>query len=169
MVEIISPITPEDYNSIVSLLHEYHHWCCNRYSGERNWEFMDYFDETAWKYELASLKEIYAPPNGEFLLALQHSKPAGCVALNRHSDSVCELKRLFVHEYYRGQGIARDLIRTILKKAKEYGYEYVRLEFGELFYESKALYSSIGFTNIKAYTDIPDRLKPKMEFMEVKL
>ena len=76
---------------------------------------------------------------------------------------------MYIREEYRRKGIAKDLMGEILKKAKEYKYQYARLEFGELFTESKVLYKNIGFKNIEAYTEIPKWLKPKMEFMELKL
>ena len=72
--------------------------------------------------------------------------------------------KAFVNEEFRARRIGRGLVMVILERAKEYGYEVGRLEFGELFQESKILYKSI-----EAYTDIPDRLKPKMEFMEFRL
>jgi len=169
MAKIISPSTPAHYCSIASLLHEYHQWCCDRYAGERNWEFKDYFNEVVWDHELASLKKMYIPPTGEFLLALQNSEPSGCIAFKQYSNTVCEVKRLFVLDKFRGQGIARQLVKHILEKAKIYNYKIARLEFGELLVESKSLYTSMGFKNIEAYTDIPKRLKPKMEFMELQL
>ena len=167
--KIITPDGENEYSAIAALMREFHQWCCARYAGERNWEFKDYFDETVWNHELDSLEEYYIPPTGELLLALQHSEPAGCIALKQFSISICELKRLFVNERFRGQGVARQLVSEILEKAKIYGYDAVRLEFVELFVESKSLYTSMGFKNIEAYTDIPERLKPKMEFMELQL
>ncbi len=169
MIAILSPSVPEHYEYIAQLMNEFHQWCCARYSGERSWEFHDYFNEKAWAHELSKLDEIYLPPDGEFLLATYDSEPVGCVALKKFTDSMCEIKRLYVRANFRGKGIARKLMSAILDKARKYDYQYARLEFGELFTESNALYKSIGFKNIDAYTDIPERLKPKMVFMELKL
>ena len=66
MIEIISVSHPNHYEQIVGLMHEFHQWSCNRYSGERSWEFKSYFEEEAWMHELSALNKIYIPPAGEF-------------------------------------------------------------------------------------------------------
>lgn len=169
MIRIFSPSGPEHYQHIAELMNEFHQWCCNRYKGERSWEFNDYFNEQAWKHELSRLDIIYIPPDGEFLLATNNSEPVGCVALKKYTKSICEIKRLYVRATFRRMGIAKKLMNAILNNAKKYNYEYARLEFGELFLESKDLYKSIGFKKIEAYSEIPERLRQKMEFMELKL
>ena len=169
MTEVVVASNPHHYEQIVQLLNAFHQWCCSRYAGERSWEFNDYFDETAWEKELSSIAQIYFQPEGVFLLATNSSQAIGCVALKKYSNSICEIKRLYVRDECRGQGVAKTLMREILNKARKLDYQYARLEFGELFTESKALYKSIGFKSIDAYSDIPERLKPKMEFMEFKL
>lgn len=169
MARIITPSKKEHYSSIASLMREYHAWIRMRYAGERIWEVDDYFDVEAWNHELASLPEIYIPPIGELMLSIKDKQPAGCIALKAYNETICELKRLFVKEKFRGMGLGHQLVKGIIAKAREYGYSSIRLEFGELFTESRSLYQSIGFTHIEPYTDIPDRLKPKMRFMELQL
>ena len=47
-----------------------------------------------FKGEVASLPGNYAPPEGSFLVAYVGKKPAGCVALRRNLEGICEMKRL---------------------------------------------------------------------------
>jgi hypothetical protein len=46
--------------------------------------------------ELETLSSMYAPPHGALLLAEVDETTAGCVAVRRFRDDVCEMKRLYL-------------------------------------------------------------------------
>jgi GNAT superfamily N-acetyltransferase len=57
--------------------------------------------------ELAELPGTYSPPNGRIYIALYDEQIAGCIALRpMNEQGICEMKRLFVREEFRGKGIA---------------------------------------------------------------
>ena len=117
--------------------------------------------------ELAELPGAYAEPDGRLLLAHYHDELAGCVALRKLSDGTCEMKRLFVREKFRGKGIGRLLIETIIRNAKEIGYERMLLDtLPPRMNDAIALYRLIGFKEIAAYYDNP---VPGAIFMELRL
>ena len=117
--------------------------------------------------ELAELPGDYAPPDGRLLLAVENKKVAGCIALRRIGDGICEMKRLFVRSEFRGKGLGRQLVETIVRTAKEIGYERMRLDTlpGKMD-EAIALYRSLGFTEIEPYYQNP---VPGAKFMELEL
>jgi len=106
--------------------------------------------------ELAELPGAYAEPDGRLLLARDNDELAGCVVLRKIGDGSCEMKRLFVRDTFRGKGIGRLLIETIIRKAKEIGYERMLLDtLPPRMNDAIALYRSIGFKEIAPYYDNP--------------
>jgi putative acetyltransferase len=120
------------------------------------------FDE-----ELANLPGDYAPPSGRLLLAYIDAQPVGCVALRKKTESICEMKRLFLRPAARGKHVGHKLVETIISEARDIGYERMRLDTmpGKMD-RAIAMYRSVGFEEIPAYYDTPvgDTI-----FMELKL
>src|SRR4029078_6200027 len=55
--------------------------------------------------ELRGLPGKYAPPDGRLLLSYSGGKLAGCVAMRKLGNGICEMKRLFVRDAFRGRRI----------------------------------------------------------------
>ena len=106
--------------------------------------------------ELAGLPGDYAAPDGRLLLAYDDDELAGCVALRKIDDSICEMKRLFVREKFRGAGLGRKLTNNIIKNARNIGYKRMRLDTlpGKMD-KAIALYNELGFKEIDPYYNNP--------------
>jgi putative acetyltransferase len=101
--------------------------------------------------ELDTLPGAYAPPDGTIIVAFDDGEPAGCAALRKIGDGVCEMKRLYVKPAHRGAGIGRGLAEAIVDRAREIGYATMRLDTLESMTEANALYLSIGFRTCAPY------------------
>lgn len=106
--------------------------------------------------ELARLPGKYSKPDGRLLLAYSGKKIAGCVALRKLEDGVCEMKRLFVRDEFRGQKLGVRLIEQLIDDAREIGYRIIRLDtFPPKMGKAVSIYQSHGFLPIAPYYDNP--------------
>jgi len=106
--------------------------------------------------ELAGLPGDYAPPNGRLLFAFDKEQLAGCVALRKIGEGVCEMKRLFVRPEFRGRGVGRKLTEAIIEEARRIGYQRMRLDtLPPKMNVAVGVYRSLGFKEIEAYYNNP--------------
>lgn len=106
--------------------------------------------------ELAALPGKYAKPDGRLYLAYLDGKLTGCIALRKLGVGVCEMKRLFVREDFRGRRIGMQLIEKVIADARETGYKTLRLDtFPPKMGKAVSLYESYGFRTIPPYYENP--------------
>lgn len=101
--------------------------------------------------ELDGLPGDYARPTGRLFIAFDGEAPAGCGALRRLEENVCEMKRLYVRPSYRGRGIGGNLIAALLNAAREIGYARMRLDTLPSMTQAIALYRALGLREIPPY------------------
>jgi putative acetyltransferase len=142
-VDIIPAKTSEHLDHIRNLFREYE-------------QFLDVdlcFQE--FEAELVSLPGKYAPPGGRLVLAIEGDEAAGCVAIRKLDDGVCEMKRLYVRPACRSRGLGRRLAQEMISQATRAGYTTMRLDTLDRLAEAMGLYESLGFRRTDPYYDNP--------------
>jgi ribosomal protein S18 acetylase RimI-like enzyme len=111
----------------------------------------------------------HVPPFGRLYLAMNDEEVSGCIALAKLSESVCEMRTLYVRPAYRGMGIGKKLVDTILNDAREIGYSHMRLDTLPFMQSALNMYHSLGFQDRAPYGNVSDSLKPYICFLELDL
>lgn len=102
--------------------------------------------------ELANPAKKYTAPEGELLAALNdEGKVVGMVAYHRHSDTRCEMKRLYVQPGCRGEKLGERLIIQIIKQAGQAGFTEMVLDTVAPLQAAIHLYHKQGFEECEPY------------------
>ena len=105
--------------------------------------------------ELKDLEKKYTGKEGYILALLIDEKVMGCVAYHRLSDSICEMKRLYVKPELRGVKAGEQLVKRIIDVAKENGFSEMVLDTIEPLKAAIHLYKKMGFTECEPYYNNP--------------
>lgn len=85
------------------------------------------------------------------VIAYDGESPVGCAGLRPYEGSTAEVKRVFVREEYRGQGISKVLMEWLEREARRLGFDKLVLETGAPLVASIALYKTMGYQKIDNY------------------
>ena len=107
--------------------------------------------------ELAALPGVYAPPRGRLYLVFDEAGEAlvGCVALKPLGPDTCEMKRLYVRDAWRGNGLGRSLAELCVTEGRRIGYRHICLDTLAHLHAARTLYADMGFRETKPYYDNP--------------
>jgi len=98
----------------------------------------------------------YAEPHGQILLLKNGDEIVGGAALRPlDDDGICEMKRLYVREEWRGAGYGRELTVRILESARQAGYKRISLDTERRLTTTIDMYRKFGFEEIGKYYDNP--------------
>lgn len=82
----------------------------------------------------------------------------GSIGLKKIDDNLAEIKKFFVAPKYRGKGLSRKLMRTLVKAAKKHGFKKLYLGTVARLNAAKRFYTKQGFSTIKK-TELPKKFK----------
>jgi GNAT superfamily N-acetyltransferase len=86
-----------------------------------------------------------------FVIAYSGEIPVGCGAIRPIDDDSTELKRFYVEREYRNKGIAKQILSALEAKAKERGFNRIKLEAGAKQPEALNFYIKQGYYEIDKF------------------
>lgn len=97
----------------------------------------------------------FTEPGASMLLARTDETPVGCLAFEPFDDSTSELAKFFVDPSFRGMGIGRGLLRSVIAKICKDARRRVLVHTA--FYMESAIraYTACGFTPCRRFRDTP--------------
>lgn len=108
-----------------------------------------------FEQELDALPAPYEAPHGVILLAVDGSTIVGCAALRAVTDSVAELRRLYVRPSHQRRGIGSLLATTVVNRCRAMGYRAMRFEASSSMHAALAICESLGFRPVPRFSDDP--------------
>ncbi|MBV8779058.1 MAG: GNAT family N-acetyltransferase [Alphaproteobacteria bacterium] len=94
--------------------------------------------------------------NVRFFVARRDGEALGCMALVRTGPDKGELKRCFVTDAARGQGVGFKLLQAAEAAAREQEMHRIQLETGNLNHAALRLYRGCGFHDRGPFDGYPD-------------
>lgn len=167
MIQITVANPEEHAQPIRDLFWEYLQWANKKV--EEN--FGVSFDIAAMLEDDMNTLDKFMPPKGRLLLGYIDAQPMGIACLKTLTDSIGEIKRMYVRPQARNRGLGRRLLNQLLEEARQIGYERVRLDSARFMAEAHQLYRTSGFREIEAYegSEIPKDFQNHWIFMEREL
>ena len=111
------------------------------------------------------------PSKGIFYLAYVDGEVAGMGAVRKIDDSLGEIKRMWNRPQFRGKGLGRTIVSSLLEKGKELDCSWFGLNTPKFAVAAHRLYESVGFEFVDFIpeVDIGETFRPYYLFMEKKL
>jgi ribosomal protein S18 acetylase RimI-like enzyme len=100
---------------------------------------------------------MYSPPHGGIIICKKDEILAGCIAVRKIDDNICELKRMYVNPALQGYGIGKNLLEKALQLAKDCNYKIIRLDTLNYMHPAIHLYKQNGFYQIDPYYFNPNK------------
>ncbi|HEY9868941.1 MAG TPA: GNAT family N-acetyltransferase [Candidatus Obscuribacterales bacterium] len=97
--------------------------------------------------DLKNIEANYFARDGVFLVAEEEGEIVGIASARKEYEGILELVRFAVAKKHRGKGIARELLNTVLKFARDMEYERVQVEPARQYPGGASALMKMGFTS----------------------
>ncbi|MCK4913746.1 MAG: GNAT family N-acetyltransferase [Planctomycetes bacterium] len=168
MIEIVLAETDEDIEVAKNLFSKSNNFVKNVLQEYNDFPWAVKYWQSC-KEEVSQLPGKYGQPRACILIAMYKDSPTGCVGLLEGNGEVSIMTHLYVKEGFRGLGIGKSLVKTIIEYACLNNYKVMRLHTNLLLNVAINLYKSLGFEEVSHDRQYPEEVKDLIVNMELKL
>ena len=170
MIAVLPAHSGKAFEQFITLANEYVTWMVGEIAVQYpELDLAEFISEHSYDDLRRKFPGDQVPPRGGLLIARHDGVPAGCIALGPLSDTIGEVRTLFVRPAFRGAGVGRVLVTAVLDAARVAQYKRVRLDTLGFMAGALALYGSFGFTPIPPYLELSESLRAHIRFLELLL
>jgi putative acetyltransferase len=159
---VIQPAGNDDLPEVRTLMRSYQRWLLDDLGVSLCFQDFD--------SELAALPGAYALPRGQLWVARDatNGTALGIIAVKPLNAALeCEMKRLWVSDAAKGQGLGRVLAHTAIEFARAAGYQTMKLDtLRDRMPAAISLYRFLGFAETAGYVHNPE---PDVLYMSLTL
>ena len=102
-------------------------------------------DAAATDKDILNIGESYTRNGGVFKVLECDGRIVGSYGLYRISPTVCELRKMYLYEEFRGKGFGKMMMEDAFIEAKGLGFSQMILETNSCLKEALELYKKYGF------------------------
>ena len=108
------------------------------------------------------------PPQGVLFILKVDEAVAGMGAIKKLSESVGELKSMFIRPEYRGNGYGKVMVSQLMEAGREFGCDTFRLDTSKFMVTAQHIYRQAGFQERDKYlgSDVSAKWEPYWMWME---
>ena len=133
-------------------------------------------DEIEQSYDIEGfiqedISQLTGPATETRLFIAQYNDDiVGCVFLEGRNEQDAEVKRLYVRQEARGEGLGRALMEAVINAAREEGYSDLLLFTAPSTDAAQALYMDLGFAHTDPFEcEAPEQAYDDVIFMQLDL
>ena len=95
--------------------------------------------------DLSDINKYYFHNKGWFEVLIDDETIIGSYGIFHITDSICELRKMYLLPEYQGKGLGKMMMNASLQKARELDYIQMILESNKLLDRALELYKKFGF------------------------
>ena len=146
---------PEDLDAVRRLFQEYREWLADHQDSAAASKSRVKSGLVLVDRLIAELPGVYGPPRGDVLLWFEDDSVVACGALRELEPKVGEIRRIYVRPDYRGKAFGHPFARALIDRARELGYEKLRVDTLPTMRAAIEFYQELGFRPIPAFWPHP--------------
>ncbi|MDJ0628875.1 MAG: GNAT family N-acetyltransferase [Rhodobacter sp.] len=168
MSTFIRQARPDDMPAVHELCRAYRDLLIERHRGISD-VAENYYKEDVFQDLLDRLPELHSRPDGAIFVGGLDGEVLACAMTHRIDDATCEIKRVFVADAARGQGLGRLLFEEAMALARADGYRRMVLDTMVVLTEAIALYKALGFSLIPGFYELDPQYSENIVFYGIDL